>query len=178
MGVASSTSKNCLVLKGKERTHAAKILWKQKNLSPFLLQKKIWERTLLWPFLHIQWMHTWHTCKETSQTWCYATACSRLAPKMQGVTFSVEIVQKGKEIACSERQKRPVWAFKSDKAGTTSSYSQTPGAARNSLKEMAQLQWPWKAAGLGARTGWCPHTCKLTHFHRLKKADNCYHVCS
>lgn len=40
---ASSTSKNCLVLKSKERTYAAKILWKQKNVSPLLLWKKIWQ---------------------------------------------------------------------------------------------------------------------------------------
>lgn len=31
-------------------------------------------------------------------------------------------------------------SIQSDKAGTTSSYSQAPGAARNSLKKMAQLQ--------------------------------------
>lgn len=39
---AASTSKNCLVLESKERTYAAKILWKQNHLSPFLLQK-IWQ---------------------------------------------------------------------------------------------------------------------------------------
>jgi len=30
---------------------------------------------------------------------------------MQGITFSIEIAQKGKEIACSERQKRPGRVF-------------------------------------------------------------------